>query len=106
MLDNIAEIYEDTFKDKNTKRIWERNLLKKGISLEIQERTYKRLIPLFAFGYSLEEIERFFGSKNFERLKGDRKGQYSIRVNDQYRICFKWKNNRPYEIEFNKHYWD
>lgn len=94
MLDDITEIYEDTFKDRDTRKIWARKFLKKGINPEIQERAYKKLVPLFAFGYSLEEIERFFGSKNFERLKGDKKEQYSIRVNDQYRICFKWKNNR------------
>jgi proteic killer suppression protein len=59
---------------------------------------------LFAFGYSLEEIEKLFGSKNFEHLKGERDDECSIRVNKQYRICFKWKPTRPYEIEFNKHY--
>jgi len=106
MLDDIAEIYEDTFKDKDTRKIWERSFLKKGLSLEIQERAYKKLVPLFAFGYNLEEIEKFFGPKNFERLKGDRKGQCAIKVNDQYRICFKWKDGRPHDIELNKHYWD
>jgi proteic killer suppression protein len=31
----------------------------------------------------------------FEALKGDRKGQYSIRINDQWRICFEWTEERP-----------
>jgi proteic killer suppression protein len=35
----------------------------------------------------------------FEALKGDRRGQYSIRINDQYRICFEWRNNDAYEVE-------
>ncbi len=35
----------------------------------------------------------------FEALKGDRKGQYSIRINDQWRICFKWQNGDAYDVE-------
>lgn len=34
-----------------------------------------------------------------ERLKGDRKGQYSIRINQQYRICFVWEEGHAYEVE-------
>lgn len=34
-----------------------------------------------------------------ERLAGDRGGQYSIRINDQYRICFRWENDHAYEVE-------
>ncbi|MEO8050603.1 MAG: type II toxin-antitoxin system RelE/ParE family toxin [Acidobacteriota bacterium] len=34
-----------------------------------------------------------------EKLAGDRTGQYSIRVNQQYRICFRWKNGDAYEVE-------
>jgi proteic killer suppression protein len=34
-----------------------------------------------------------------ERLRGDRKGQYSIRVNDQWRVCFKWHDGHAYEVE-------
>ncbi len=34
-----------------------------------------------------------------ERLKGDRKGQYSIRINDQWRVCFDWTNNRAEHVE-------
>ena len=34
-----------------------------------------------------------------EALRGERSGQYSIRVNDQYRICFEWKNDGAYEVE-------
>ena len=34
-----------------------------------------------------------------ERLRGDRKGQYSIRVNDQWLICFEWRDGHAYEVE-------
>lgn len=39
-----------------------------------------------------------------EALKGDRSGQYSIRINNQYRICFRWKNDQPYEVEVVEYY--
>jgi toxin HigB-1 len=39
-----------------------------------------------------------------ERLSGDRKGQYSIRINDQYRICFTWTNSGPDEVEIIDHH--
>ena len=34
-----------------------------------------------------------------EHLRGDRKGQYSIRVNDQWRVCFEWRDGHAYEVE-------
>lgn len=34
-----------------------------------------------------------------ERLRGDRDGQHSIRINDQWRICFEWKDNDAFEVE-------
>jgi len=43
---------------------------------------------LFSFSDSLNKLKEVFG-KDLEPLKGRRKGQYSIRVNDQFRICFK-----------------
>jgi toxin HigB-1 len=39
-----------------------------------------------------------------EKLEGDRKGQYSIRINDQYRICFTRKDGDAFEVEIAKHY--
>jgi len=34
-----------------------------------------------------------------EKLRGDRQDQYSIRINDQYRICFQWRGTHAYEVE-------
>jgi proteic killer suppression protein len=34
-----------------------------------------------------------------EKLKGERAGQYSIRINDQWRVCFEWRNDNAYEVE-------
>jgi len=38
-------------------------------------------------------------SNKLEKLKGERKEQYSIRINDQWRICFKWESNNAYSVE-------
>ena len=38
-------------------------------------------------------------SNHLEQLKGDRKGQYSIRINQQYRVCFIWRNGNAHEVE-------
>lgn len=42
---------------------------------------------------------RTLPGNRFESLKGDRRGQHSIRINDQYRICFKWENDHAGEVE-------
>jgi proteic killer suppression protein len=47
---------------------------------------------------SLDELKIPPGNR-LESLTGNRKGQYSIRINDQYRICFKWIENNPDEVE-------
>jgi len=39
-----------------------------------------------------------------EALSGGRKGQHSVRINDQYRICFTWKEDGPHDVEITKHY--
>lgn len=46
----------------------------------------------------LEDLAAHPGNR-LEALKGDRKGQHSIRINDQYRICFTWKDGSAYEVE-------
>ncbi|MEO1353836.1 MAG: type II toxin-antitoxin system RelE/ParE family toxin [Cyanobacteria bacterium J06635_15] len=47
---------------------------------------------------SLDEL-RVPPGNHLEALKGDRKGQHSIRINDQYRICFSWSKNGPKDVE-------
>jgi proteic killer suppression protein len=47
---------------------------------------------------SMQDLKEIKGNR-FEKLKGNRKGQYSIRINDQYRICFKWEGENAIEVE-------
>ena len=46
----------------------------------------------------LDDLREPWGNR-LEALRGDRKGQYSIRVNDRYRICFVWRESEPHEVE-------
>jgi proteic killer suppression protein len=46
----------------------------------------------------LDDLREPAGNR-LEALKGDRKGRYSIRINDQYRICFAWRESEPHEVE-------
>ena len=77
---------ERTFRQQPTKkfRLIEKTALRKLIQLN-QAR-------------SLRDLGRIPGNK-LEALKGDRKGQHSIRINDQYRVCFAWKDGDAYDLE-------
>jgi toxin HigB-1 len=46
----------------------------------------------------LDDLRQPAGNR-LEALKGNRKGQYSVRINDQYRICFVWRDTEPHEVE-------
>lgn len=39
-----------------------------------------------------------------ERLKGDRSGRYSVRINEQYRVCFRWKDGYAFDVEITDHH--
>jgi proteic killer suppression protein len=45
------------------------------------------------------EILRIPPNNRLERLKGNREGQWSIRINDQWRICFQWRDGNAHEVE-------
>lgn len=47
---------------------------------------------------SLQDL-RVPPANRLEALKGDRKGQYSIRINDQYRVCFRWEQDGAHDVE-------
>ncbi len=48
--------------------------------------------------HSLDDLRVPPGNR-LEKLHGDRQGQYSIRINDQYRICFQWRGNDAYAVD-------
>ena len=58
----------------------------------------RRKLAMLEVAARLEDLLVPPGNR-LEKLRGDRQGQYSIRINDQYRICFIWKNGDAHEVE-------
>ncbi len=85
-----------SFADKETVKIYQRNYSKK-IPEEIQRRAYRKLLQIDLM-QDLEELRSPPGNR-LEKLKGERTGQHSIRINNQWRICFEWKGNDAYQVE-------
>jgi proteic killer suppression protein len=69
----------------------------KGLPSEIQQRARRKLRMLDA-STSLEDM-RIPPSNHLEALKGNRRGQHSIRINGLWRICFKWKSGNAHDVE-------
>ena len=82
-------------KDRDTERLLNREFSKRLSAIEKIARV--RLDRLQA-ATSLEDLAAIPGH-HLEKLMGERAGQYSIRINDQYRICFRWKNGAAEEVE-------
>ncbi|MBN2761901.1 MAG: type II toxin-antitoxin system RelE/ParE family toxin [Bacteroidales bacterium] len=85
-----------SFRDKEAEKIFNRYFSSK-LPQNIQNIARKKLIILDA----VTEIEdlRVPPGNRLEALKGNRKGQHSIRINDQWRICFNWKDGDSYNVE-------
>jgi len=86
----------DSFKDRRTAAVAE-GKLPKGFPENILRSAQRKLI-MVAAACSLEDL-RLPPSNRLELLKGDRRGQYSIRINRQFRICFEWENGKACNIE-------
>ena len=85
-----------SFRDKETERVWRREYSKR-FPRDIQQRALMKLQQLNAAGDSKDLS--IPASNRLEVLKGDRKGEYSIRVNKQWRICFRWQNGHASDVE-------
>ncbi|NET39971.1 MAG: type II toxin-antitoxin system RelE/ParE family toxin [Cyanothece sp. SIO1E1] len=85
-----------TFKDKETQKIFERQRSRK-LPSDIQQVVLRKLRMLNR-AETLQDL-RVPPANRLERLKGDREGQYSIRINDQWRVCFGWKEGDSLNVE-------
>ena len=85
-----------SFKCKETARLFE-NGFSRRFPLSIIKTAIIRLVMLNRSG-KLGDLE-IPPSNHLEKLSGDRKNQYSIRINDKYRVCFKWQENNAYDVE-------
>ena len=84
-----------SFADKDTERVWNRERLRKFYP-DLQQVALRKLAILDA-AESLSDL-RIPPGNRLEKLSGNRSGQHSIRVNDQWRICFRWTKAGPEEI--------
>jgi toxin HigB-1 len=85
-----------SFRDKETEKIFNRQISSK-LPQDIQRIARKKLLMLDAAA-QLNDLRTPPGNR-LEALKKDRKGQHSIRINDQWRICFKWIDGDAYDAE-------
>lgn len=84
-----------SFACKETEESFNEISVRRFQSIERQAR--RKLLYLHSVR-SLQDLSVPPGNK-LESLKGDRKGQHSIRINDQWRICFKWKDGNAFDVE-------
>lgn len=86
----------ESFASKETERIFS-GLVSKKLPRDIQKTARRKLLYLDE-AESLQDLLAPPGNR-LEKLQGDREGQYSIRINAQWRICFSWQNGRAYDVE-------
>ncbi len=84
------------FADKNTERLFRRERVKK-FAAPLQRAVLRKLAMLDA-ATSLDDLGVLPGNR-LEKLMGDREGQHSIRINDQWRLCFRWSEGDAYDVE-------
>jgi proteic killer suppression protein len=85
-----------SFKDKKTKAVASGKALK-GFPSDLIRSAQRKLV-MIRDAAELADLNTPPGNK-LEALKGDRKGQHSIRINDQFRICFRWADGHAAEVE-------
>jgi proteic killer suppression protein len=85
-----------SFRNKETEKVFNRERVSK-FALKLQHLAQRKLEMLDA-AENLTDL-RFPPGNRLEKLAGDRKGEYSLRINDQWRICFKWRNGEASEVE-------
>lgn len=84
-----------SFKNKETRAIYEG---KRVATFQAFYQQAQKRLQILESATKLEDL-KYLPSNRFEALLGDRKGQYSIRINKQWRICFRWENDEAYDVE-------
>jgi proteic killer suppression protein len=85
-----------SFADKETERVWQRQRVRK-LNPGIQRAALRKLLILDA-AETLDDLRVPPGNR-LEKLKGDRAGFHSVRINQQWRICFRWTDAGPENVE-------
>ena len=85
-----------SFADRYTERLFNRERVRR-FPADLLHTMLRKLVALDA-AETLEDLRVPPGNR-LEKLKGRRSGQYSIRINDQWRVCFDWKDGDAHEVE-------
>ena len=85
-----------TFKDAETQKIYRRERSRK-LPPDIQQIALRKL-RMINNSININDL-RVPPANRLEKLSGDREGQYSIRINDQWRICFEWQGSDAFRVE-------
>lgn len=89
-----------SFRDQDTQRFYGGERIAR---FETVKKVAWRKFDMLNAAANLDDLRSPPGNR-LEALAGDRAGQYSIRVNDQWRLCFVWTDEGPAEVELSKHY--
>ena len=85
-----------SFRDRETEELW-RSGKSRRLPADLERRAFKKLAILNA-AIALDNLKVPPGNR-LQALRGNRTGQHSIRVNDQYRVCFRWDGNNAHDVE-------
>jgi proteic killer suppression protein len=86
-----------SFADQNTKEFWETGK-SRGMPPANLRRVAKRKLAALHAAVGLEDL-RIPPGNRLEQLRHDRIGQHSIRINDQFRVCFLWRDGNAHDVE-------
>jgi len=84
-----------SFRSPLTERLFHRDRIRKFQAIE---QSALRKLAMLDAAETLQDLASLPGNR-LEALRGDRHGQYSIRINDQWRLCFVWRGGDAYEVE-------
>ena len=84
-----------SFRSADTERLFRRESVRR---FKAMERQALRKLDMLDAAPDLRTLSTLPGNR-LERLRGDRQGQHSIRINDQWRLCFLWRDGHAYEVE-------
>jgi len=85
-----------SFRDRDTERLFKRERVRR-LPTRLHRAALRKLLILDA-AERLQDL-RVPPANRLEKLKGDRAGQHSIRINDQWRICFRWRDGDAHDVE-------
>ena len=85
-----------SFRCKETEKVWQGQSSRKFPG-DMQDRALRKLRQLDA-AQTMDDLRNPPGNR-LEALKGDRRGQWSLRINDQWRVCFRWSDGDASEVE-------